>query len=160
MQTTDWFKDKLEAFKDDFEFRLEGIILDITEMISKRMLQKKLNKSAFARKLNVSPAAVTKILNGTSNFTLRRLLSIAETLDLELKVGFLDKEAIFVVPETYFYQTDYVIRGIQLLASASVVNVESIAGTASDSGNIEYHPQNVKCFEVTETEECNWPIVQ
>jgi len=75
-----WLKKKIEEFKDDFEFRLEYIILSITEKISKTMKKKNMSRSQLADRLNVSPPAVTKILNGSSNFTLKTLFAAGETI--------------------------------------------------------------------------------
>jgi len=91
MGAQNWFKKKLDAIKDEFDFRLESLILDITEKISIKMKQKGMNRVKLAQSLNVSPPAVTKILNGTSNFTLRTLLSLADALDFNLKIDFEDK---------------------------------------------------------------------
>ena len=44
-----------------------------------------------------NPTAVTKILNGTSNFTLKTLLTIADALDLNLKIDFEEKEKASVI---------------------------------------------------------------
>ena len=94
MKTEKWFKDMLKSFEKDFDFRLETIILDITENISKRMKKKNINRTGLSNLLNVSPAAVTKILNGNSNFTLKTLLSIADALELDLNVSFKGKPSV------------------------------------------------------------------
>jgi len=94
MKIEEWFKKKIESFEEDFDFRLETLILNITEKICTRMQQKKINRTRLAEKLKVSPPAVTKILNGNSNFTLKTLLSIADALDLELKIDFVDRNTI------------------------------------------------------------------
>lgn len=94
MSAKDWFKNKIESFKDDFEFRLEALILDITEKICEKMNEKEINRSRFAELLNISPPAVTKILNGNANFTLKTLLSLADTLELDLKIDFKEKETV------------------------------------------------------------------
>lgn len=91
MELEKWFKEKLEFFKDDFDFRLETIILNITEQICEKMFDKKTTRTELAKRLEVSSAAITKILNGTSNFTLRTLLSLADSLELELNVEFREK---------------------------------------------------------------------
>ena len=91
MGAQNWFKKKLDAIKNEFDFRLESLILDITEKISIKMKQKGINRVKLAQSLNVSPPAVTKILNGTSNFTLKTLLSLADALDFKLKIDFEDK---------------------------------------------------------------------
>jgi transcriptional regulator with XRE-family HTH domain len=94
MSAKDWFKNKIESFKDDFDFRLEALILDITEKICEKMNEKEINRSRFAELLNISPPAVTKILNGNANFTLKTLLSLADTLELDLKIDFKEKETV------------------------------------------------------------------
>lgn len=96
MTTSKWFKDSLEEIKNTFEFRLETIIFDITEKISRRLKKKKVTRTQFAEMLNVSPPAVTKILNGNSNFTLKTLLSIADALELNLKIDFEEKSLVTI----------------------------------------------------------------
>ena len=73
MKGKSWLENKIDQFKDDFDYRLESLILDITEEIAKGMDAKKINKSELANLLNISPPAVTKIMNGNSNFTLKTL---------------------------------------------------------------------------------------
>jgi transcriptional regulator with XRE-family HTH domain len=97
MATKSWFQKQFEALKDDFDFRLETLILNITETISENLEKKGFNRSKFAEILRVSPPAVTKILNGTSNFTLKTLLTIADALDLNLKIDFEEKEKASVI---------------------------------------------------------------
>ena len=91
MSTEKWFSEILESFKDDFDFRLEGLIFDLTEHICKTMKDKNIKRKQLAEVLKVSPAAVSKILNGNSNFTIRTLLSLADALKTELKIEFKEK---------------------------------------------------------------------
>ena len=106
MKAKEWFKSKIEEFKDDFEFRLEGLILDLTEEISKKMEQKKISKIELAKLLNVKPSYITKILRGYPNFTIKTLLSIADALNQELEINFKEKGTIvtqrFVKEDTQF----------------------------------------------------------
>lgn len=94
MELEKWFKEKLEIFKDDFDFRLESIILNLTEQICEKMVDEKITRTELAGRLEISPAAVTKILRGNSNFTLRTLLSLADSLGLELNIGFKERQAV------------------------------------------------------------------
>jgi transcriptional regulator with XRE-family HTH domain len=55
------------------------------------MEQKKINRVALANRLQVTPPAITKLLRGSSNFTLKKLLSIADALEMDLKIDFEDK---------------------------------------------------------------------
>lgn len=93
MQSSKQFKKMMKSAEGDFTFRLETIILDITEQIVKAMEERGINRSKLAQLSSVSPAAVTKILNGSSNFTLKKLLSLADALGLELHVSLRTKES-------------------------------------------------------------------
>jgi len=104
MRPGEWFKEKLESLKDDFEFRLETLILDLTEKICARMKQREINRTRLSELLNVSPPAVSKILNGNSNFTLRTLLSLSEALGLDLRIDFVEKSSVYCA--TYSCQLD------------------------------------------------------
>ena len=95
------FKQMMKAAEGSFAFRLETIILEITEHLVKVLEEKNINRTRLAEMLEVSPAAVTKILNGTSNFTLKTLLSLADALDVQLEIRFRERE---VVPLTSTYQ--------------------------------------------------------
>lgn len=89
--TQRWFEDTLTSLQDDVEFRLESLILQITEQISAAMEKQRINRSELAKILGVSPPAITKILNGSANFTLRTLLSLADALNLNLVVKYRER---------------------------------------------------------------------
>lgn len=103
MKEKTWFEKKLEQFENDFDFRMESIILDITEKVCEKMEQKNINRAEFAKVLGVSRPAVTKILNGSSNFTLRTLLSIADALELNLAVQFEEKETVSTAETSVYF---------------------------------------------------------
>ena len=90
MNIEKWFEDKIKFLKNDLDFKLEELILKITENICIRMEERKLSRIKLAKKLNVSPPAITKILKGNNNFTLKTLLSLANALEQDLKVEFVD----------------------------------------------------------------------
>ena len=81
-----WFDKMLNEYKDDLEFRFEGIILDINEKICKRMKEKKVKRADLAKLLGVSRTAVTNMLDGNPNFTLKRLLAVTDALDMNLVI--------------------------------------------------------------------------
>lgn len=115
MKRDEWFTKLVASYKHDFDYRLEGIIWNLTEDICRSMEALKMNRTQLANKLAVSPAAVTKILNGNSNFTLRTLLSLSDALDADLKIEFGVKTVdalvttsdfrTYDVPESYFYES-------------------------------------------------------
>jgi len=131
MEQGNWLKNKLELFKDDFDFRLEALILNLTERICKRMKQKNINRTRLADLLNISPPAVTKILNGNSNFTLKTLLSLSDALDQKLEINFTDKQTAYspefiVHPKTKKFTTAY--GDYPLPSSDSLIDVPQIPG--------------------------------
>lgn len=124
MKEKSWLQSKIDQFKDDLDFRLESLILDITEEIAKGMEAKRINKSGLANLLNISPPAVTKIMNGNSNFTLKTLLTIGDALDLDLKIEFRTKKTLI------FQKTDRVIS-IESLKAEKAYSAEHFYSTAS-----------------------------
>ena len=89
-----WFEEMLESFKDDFDFRLESILIGLTEQICKVMRERNISRIQLAQRLKVSPPAVTKILNGSSNFTIKTLMSIADALEMNLNIEFRERYSI------------------------------------------------------------------
>jgi len=88
-----WFRALLKEYEGDFDFRLERLVLDLTEQIAKAMHEKGMSRADLAHRLDVSPATVTRILRGNSDFKLRTLLAIADALRKELKIGFVEPRA-------------------------------------------------------------------
>jgi len=85
-----WFETLLKECKNDFDFRLECLLLGLTEQIAKIMREKNITRADFAQRLNVSPAVATEILKGNSNFALRTLLAIADALERRLEINFVE----------------------------------------------------------------------
>jgi transcriptional regulator with XRE-family HTH domain len=89
--TEKWFGELLDSCKDDFEFRLETIIFELTEQISKKLKGSNMSQKQLAEQLGIKPAAVSKILNGKPNFTLRTLLALADALKVNLAIELKNK---------------------------------------------------------------------
>ena len=77
------YADLFEADTHSVEFKLETLILGITHAIDDAMQRRHMSRADLARELDVSPPMVTKILNGTSNFTLRTLVKVSHALECE-----------------------------------------------------------------------------
>lgn len=86
MKAYGWFKEELERARDTFEYKLEGLELEVTERILQVMQEQGITRTELARRLGVSKAAVSKLLNDGSNMTLKRLLALAEALNYELRI--------------------------------------------------------------------------
>jgi len=87
-----WLKHKINKYANDETFILEGKILELAEQISIRLEELKWSKKDLAEKMSVSPAFVTKLLNGKNNYTLKTLFKVAESLNLDLDIKFESKE--------------------------------------------------------------------
>ncbi|MEI9865184.1 MAG: helix-turn-helix transcriptional regulator [Limisphaerales bacterium] len=85
-QTANKFKALFEKARQHFDYFLEGAILGFTEDVVARMGDLKITKSELAKKLNCNPAYVTKVLRGSTNFTLSSMVKIGIALDSELEV--------------------------------------------------------------------------
>jgi transcriptional regulator with XRE-family HTH domain len=81
-----WLKTKIDKYSKNADYLLERQILEITEKISIRIQELGWSKKDFAEKMGVSQALVTKLLNGTNNFTLKTLVKISQLLDFELNI--------------------------------------------------------------------------
>ncbi|RCK75787.1 MAG: hypothetical protein OZSIB_3730 [Candidatus Ozemobacter sibiricus] len=71
-----------EAEKRD-EYHVAGIKIEIAEQIYTMMEKRGVNQSELARRLGKNRAYISKILKGTTNFTVDTLVRIARKLDAE-----------------------------------------------------------------------------
>jgi transcriptional regulator with XRE-family HTH domain len=85
MSDNSWFTDLLDRYEDDPDFLTEQVLLDVTEQICVRLNELGLKPADLARRLGVSRAAVSQMLNGKPNMTLRTLVGVAHALDVELR---------------------------------------------------------------------------
>ncbi|MBI4660753.1 MAG: helix-turn-helix transcriptional regulator [Verrucomicrobia bacterium] len=67
-------------------YALEGVKLEFTEQIVALMEAAGVSKAMLAARLAVAPAYVTKVLGGTTNFTLESMAKIARALGAELRL--------------------------------------------------------------------------
>jgi transcriptional regulator with XRE-family HTH domain len=65
----------------------ELAILEFTEALVARLESLSLSKSEWAKRLNINPSQVTKLLAGENNFTLRTMVKLARSLGCELTAG-------------------------------------------------------------------------
>src|ERR1700687_2475488 len=86
MKAEKWFREKLDEFQDDPEFRTEEVILDFTEKVVAAMRERGMNRVELAQRLGVFKAFVTKLLNGNPNLTIRTMVSIADALECKLLI--------------------------------------------------------------------------
>ena len=87
MKAYGWFEKVYEEAKDSFEFKLEGLKIEVVERILEAMERKDVNRKELADLLGVSKPFVSKLLNNGSNVTIKTLLQITEALDCDLNVS-------------------------------------------------------------------------
>ena len=75
-----------DAARQTHPYRAEGASIRFTEDLVARMKASGLTRSALAEKIGSSPAYVTKILRGDTNFTLDSMVKIAHALGCELTI--------------------------------------------------------------------------
>lgn len=107
MDPQTWFSKKVKEFENDPEFVLDGILLAINEKICKILVKKGMNFKDFARRLDVSPAYVSKLLNGKPNLTIESLVKIALALDLKPEIDLKEIKSIIKISNEYS-QDDFV----------------------------------------------------
>ncbi|MFA7577204.1 MAG: helix-turn-helix transcriptional regulator, partial [Candidatus Muiribacteriota bacterium] len=65
-------------------------VIKITEIICKKLREKKWTQKKLAQEMNVSEAYIAKMLNGNNNFTFSTLAKISSVLGIELKFDYVD----------------------------------------------------------------------
>lgn len=111
MKADRWFKEQSKQLEGDFEYRLEGYILDLTRQICTVMEAKKISRAELARKMNVSKAYITELLTGTPNLTLESMLKLSEALGGKLTVEISDPAVMQDAVKNYVQRWNWEIPG-------------------------------------------------
>lgn len=125
MKLHEWLDKKIRDLQGDFEFRLETMIYRLTEKIAEKMQEQAVTRVQLAEKMNVSSAYVTKILRGSSNFTMKSLLKLADALNLELVLKLEDKRSPRKVLPFSRAQKGYLDSSTSVADLGSLENAES-----------------------------------
>ncbi len=86
-----WLDSRIEKYREDREFKLEGLKLSVTEEICALMEASEITRDGLAKMMGCSNAYITKLLSGRENITLAKLLQISEALGTELKINFIPR---------------------------------------------------------------------
>jgi transcriptional regulator with XRE-family HTH domain len=98
-------RQKLEAARNSFDYRLEKVLFDVAERVCNLIKCQNINRSELAQRLDVTPAYITKLLNGNPNLTIKSLLKLSDVLGQTLDIRFTSKLEIaqsagtFLTPE-------------------------------------------------------------
>ena len=75
----------LKAARNTHEYREEGASIEFTNAMVTRMREAGVSRSELARLINTTPAYISKLLRGATNFSLDSMVKIASALNCELK---------------------------------------------------------------------------
>jgi len=78
------FADLYQWAEQQDDYWLEGVKIEFAEQMLAQMDALGISRKDLAQRLGVSPAYVTKILRGSTNFTLKSMVGIARALNCEL----------------------------------------------------------------------------
>lgn len=75
-----------ERLERSEEYQLDALKIELCEQIYLIMEQEDIAKAELARRLKTSRAYITKLLQGSANFTLESLVKVARALDCNVSV--------------------------------------------------------------------------
>lgn len=78
------FKKLLAKAKERDEYWVAKAISDFTDDLQRLMEQRDVNKAELARRIESSPAYITKVMRGDTNFTVESMVRLARALDGQL----------------------------------------------------------------------------
>jgi transcriptional regulator with XRE-family HTH domain len=81
----DWNKEFDEITKTK-TYKQETLLLDFLEILSEYLRENTISKTELARKLNISNAAVSKLLKGNENVSIKRMASITSLLGIDITI--------------------------------------------------------------------------
>jgi transcriptional regulator with XRE-family HTH domain len=81
------YEKKMEQVEFRKAMAVESLLLEATETICQRMEELQMSRAELARRLGKSRAAVTKMLEGNANLTIRTLAEVLFELNGELSFG-------------------------------------------------------------------------
>lgn len=80
------FKTLIRKARERDSYWAAKVTLDFTEDLVRLMEQRGVSNAALAKKIGSSPAYVTKVLRGDTNFTIETMVRLARALDGQLCV--------------------------------------------------------------------------
>ena len=83
IETSNFFATMFAEAEDRDEFHVAGVKIEIAEQIYRMMEKRNITQSDLARKLGKNRAYISKILKGTTNFTVETLVLIGRKLEAE-----------------------------------------------------------------------------
>lgn len=79
-----WIESYIEQKQYTVDYQTELSIIDLNEKIIAKMAEKKVSRVELAKRLGVSKAFITKLLNGNPNMTIKTINALALALDCQV----------------------------------------------------------------------------
>ena len=95
----DFLTEAAHEDRSSIEYRQQALVLELSERVLGRIGQLGISQAELARRMGVSRPMITKLLTGDSNFQLKTLLRLADSLEFDLAVDFIPKG--FALPRFY-----------------------------------------------------------
>ena len=80
------FKSILKKAKKNHSYWIERITLNFASSLHKIMEEKQVTGSELSRRIESSPAYITKVLRGDANYTVETMVKLAMALDSEVEI--------------------------------------------------------------------------
>jgi len=97
-----WGAQESFELRDNPEYELEALLLDVNERIVQRMNEIGWRKSDLAKALGVSRPFVTKLLDGNANLTMKSLIKVANVLGMKVLLDMMPRELAALYDESDF----------------------------------------------------------
>jgi|GEM_PF-1735040 len=120
------YSDLIHDAESSPEYWAEVAIGDFTDEICRLLEERKVSRSALARKLGTSAAYITKVLRGNANFTLTSMARLAFALDSQVRVHLAPQGSysvwkdVFVEPTANWlnsFSTDFIVPSAQEISA-------------------------------------------
>ncbi|WP_263810295.1 MULTISPECIES: helix-turn-helix domain-containing protein [Salinibacter] len=93
VRVADWLADDWRDLQHDPTFIAEELILDVAVQIAEAMEEAGFEtQEELANELDVSKSAVSQLLSGDQNISLKRLVTVALALDKSVEVALVDRD--------------------------------------------------------------------
>jgi transcriptional regulator with XRE-family HTH domain len=112
----------------------EGLVVDVAARVIDAMEARSVTRSELARRLDVSPAYITKILRGHANLSLESLAKVAFALDLKWECVLIPKSATIGVLSLTDDDGGTAIRAVE---TATVEGLGTESGPEDDNDYAE-----------------------
>lgn len=112
-------REQLGVARKTFSYRLEKVLFQVAERVCLLLDEGDIARTDLAKKMGVTPAYITKLLNGNPNLTIKSLLKLADAFEHELFIDFVPKAEASISMTTFAPQLEHARRFICVSKAAN-----------------------------------------